>query len=84
MKMPEFAKYKRVDDMVECFPIKKETEKELLEKMPNAYGGETPGEDDWPEPDSSRDAPYKLSTVWSKLSSAAQEDLIAAYEKETK
>lgn len=83
MKQPWWARYKRVDVLVECFPISKESERELLEKMPEAYGGEPPGEDDWPEPDAKRDEPYKLDKVWDRLSEACQLDLIAAYEKET-
>lgn len=82
MRMPEWAKYRRVDEMVECYPISRATEKELLEKMPDAYGGEPPGEDDWPEPDAKRDEPYKLSKVWDQLSVQAQEDLVRAHKAE--
>lgn len=82
MQVPEWAKYRRVDDMVECYPISDETQKALLEAMPNAYGGEAPGEDDWPEPDAARDAPYKLSNIWDKLAQTVQEDLVRAYEEE--
>ena len=83
MNVPEWTKYRRVDEVVECFPIRKETERELLELMPDAYCGEPPGEDDWPEPDAKRDEPYKLSKVWGKLSKEAMEDLMRAHGKES-
>lgn len=78
--MPEWTKYVRVDEVIECYSIQDSTQKSLLEAMPNAYGGEPPGEDDWPEPDAARDAPYKLSKVWDSLSSTVKDDLIAAHE----
>lgn len=78
--MKEWTKYVRVDEVLECYDVSKETARELLEKMPNAYGGEVPGEDDWPEPDASRDAPYKLSVIWNQLSEAAKSDIIKAKE----
>lgn len=78
MTMPEWAKYRRVDEVIETMPVSSATVRELLEKMPDAYGGEPPGEDSWPEPDSSRDAPYKLSVIWDKLSPEAQEDIASA------
>lgn len=82
MKCPAFARYVRVDQIIECYEVSRETRKALLEAMPDAYGGEGPGEDSWPEPDSSRDAPYKLNRCWSKLPLEAQEDIVRAYEKE--
>ena len=82
MKMPEQLEYTRVDVIIECYDVSKETHKELLEKMPDAYGGEAPGEDDWPEPDSRRDRPYMLKNIWAKLGKEAQADIVAACEKE--
>lgn len=80
--IPEWTKYVRVDQMIECYDIAKATEKALLEAMPDAYGGEGPGEDDWPEPDAKRDEPYKLSKIWTKLSRECQQDLQNVYDKE--
>ncbi len=79
MNIPEFARYVRVDTVVECYGVSKETERELLRLMPDAYGGEAPGEDDWPEPDAKRDEPYKLSKIWIKLSEEVRENILAAY-----
>ena len=76
----EWTKYVRVDEVIECYDILQATQTELLEKMPNAYGGEAPGEDDWPEPDAARDAPYKLSVIWNQLSEAAKADIVKAKE----
>jgi hypothetical protein len=84
--MPEWwGKFVRVDELVECYDIKKSTEQELLrvadENMPGgAYGGELPGEDDWPEPDAKRDEPYKLVKIWDKLSDEAKADITKVYE----
>lgn len=79
MTTPEFTKFVRVDTVIECYGIGKETERELLAKMPDAYGGEAPGEDDWPEPDAARDEPYKLSKIWDKLSPEARQDIELAW-----
>lgn len=76
---PEFTKYLRVDEVIECYPVSDATTKALLEAMPDAYGGEAPGEDDWPEPDAARDEPYKLSKIWEKLSPAARQDIERAW-----
>ena len=81
MNMPEFAKYVRVDTLLECYDLAKATDKALMQAMPNAYGGEAPGEDSWPEPDAKRDEPYKLAKVWNKLSAEVQQDIIRAYGK---
>jgi hypothetical protein len=78
MAAPDWTKYVRVDVIIECRPISKETERELLQAMPNAYGGEAPGENDWPEPDAKRDEPYKLARIWDKLSASAQADIAKA------
>ena len=72
--------YWRVDEVVECLPIKKETEQELFRLMPDAYGGTAAGEDDWPEPDAKRDEPYRLQKIWNKLTPAAQVDISGAAE----
>ena len=98
MEMPEVLSYTRVDTIIECLPlgaasgkkwphpeysaISAEVQAKLLEAMPNAYGGEAPGEDDWPEPDAARDEPYKLSKIWDKLDEVTQQRLIAAVEQE--
>jgi hypothetical protein len=82
MKAPFWAQFRRVDEMIECYPISEETQRALLEAMPDAYGGEAPGEDDWPEPDAARDEPYKLSKIWDKLAQTVQEDLLKAWEEE--
>ena len=82
MPVPEWTRYIRVDTVIECYDIPNTTQAELLSLMPNAYGGEPPGEDDWPEPDAKRDAPYKLSNIWDKLSSGGKADILAA-RKET-
>lgn len=78
MRMPTELRYRRVDEIIECYGISKETQAELLELMPEAYGGDPPGEDDWPEPDSARDEPYKLAKIWSKLSDEAKRDIAQA------
>lgn len=82
MNAPEWTKYVRVDQIIECYPISKDVEKALLVAMPDAYGGEGPGEDDWPEPDAARDEPYKLVKVWDKLSQEVREAIEAARAKE--
>jgi hypothetical protein len=82
MKMPDMLLYTRVDVVIECYDISKETQKELLEKMPDAYGGDGPGEDDWPEPDHPRDKPYLIKNIWAKLSEPTQADITAAVKKE--
>lgn len=82
MMMPDWANYVRVDELIECYPIKDSTQGELMRAMPDAYGGEPPGEDNWPEPDAARDAPYKLSKVWKLLDDTTKADLIAAYDAE--
>lgn len=81
MVCPQWAFIVRVDTLIECYEINNATNKELLEKVPDAYGGEAPGEDDWPEPDAKRDEPYKLDKHWSKLSKEARLDIVAAYER---
>lgn len=78
MPVPEWTRYIRVDEVIECYDIPDTTSRELLALMPDAYGGELPGEDDWPEPDASRDAPYKLSKIWDRLSSGGKADILAA------
>ena len=78
---PEFAKYLRVDTIIECYPISKATEQALLQAMPDAYGGELPGEDSWPEPDALRDEPYKLAKIWAKLSATVRQDIEQARAK---
>ena len=82
MDQPIWAEFRRVDELIECYPISKSTERELLELMPDAYGGEPPGEDDWQEPDSWRDELYKLARIWDRLSGAAREDIVAAHDRE--
>lgn len=79
--LPEHAKYVRVDEIIECYAISRDTEKALLLAMPDAYGGELPGEDDWPEPDAKRDEPYKLSKIWAKLSDDVRADIAQAIAK---
>lgn len=67
--------YWRVDEVIECLDMGghgTEVTSALLAAMPDAYGGEVPGEDDWPEPDSHRDAPYKLSRIWADLDPVIQ------------
>jgi hypothetical protein len=81
MSAPLWAKFWRVDTVIECLPILKETEEELLRLMPTAYGGEAPGEDDWPEPDAKRDEPYKLVRIWDQLSDEAKGNIILAMER---
>lgn len=76
--IPEFAKYVRVDAVIECYEISQSTTAALLTAMPDAYGGEAPGEDDWPEPDAKRDEPYKLSKIWRKLPAPVQADILRA------
>ncbi len=71
----EWTKYVRVDVVLECYDVSTETSQELLKLMPDAYGGDAPGEDDWPEPDHPRDAKYILSNVWDKLSAEAKIDI---------
>ena len=83
MTTPEWAKYYRVDTILECFKVSRTTAQELLrladQHMPEGpYGGVPPGEDDWPEPDALRDTPYKLDQIWSKLSAQAREDIAQA------
>ena len=85
-KIPDWTKYYRVDTIVECYSITKETERELLrvadEVMPGGpYGGEPPGEDSWPEPDAKRDEPYKLNKIWKLLSAGVQAELEARVRK---
>ena len=80
---PEWAKYVRVDTIIECWAIDKPIENALLIAMPDAYGGEGPGEDDVPEPDAKRDEPYKLTKCWNKLSDDVQNALIVAYAVES-
>lgn len=75
MTIPEWTKYVRVDAIIECYEIGKETMQALLKAMPDAYGGEAPGEDAWPEPDAKRDEPYKLSKIWTKLGPATRQDI---------
>jgi hypothetical protein len=82
MRAPDWARYVRVDELIECYPISKDVQAALLLAMPNAYGGECPGEDDFPEPDAKRDEPYKLFKVWKILHEDVQTALIAAYKKE--
>jgi hypothetical protein len=82
MKAPEWTKYVRVDEMIECFPIGKDTQRALMEAMPNAYAVPEPGEDAWPEPDSEREAPFKVSTIWDKVTPDVQTDLDKAYREE--
>ncbi len=79
---PEWARYVRVDVIIECWDLERDCTKELLEAMPDAYGGDPPGEDDWPEPDAARDEPYKLSKCWDKLSPEVQGALARYKEKE--
>lgn len=81
MQVPEWANYLRVDEVIECFNVSDETRNALLVAMPDAYGGEAPGEDDFPEPDSSRDAPYKLSKCWDKLEDAVRQDVVRAHQE---
>jgi hypothetical protein len=81
MTKPEWTKYVRVDELIECYPISKEVKRALLEAMPDAYGGESPGEDDFPEPDAKRDAPYKLAVCWDKLAEPIQAAVAAAYQQ---
>lgn len=75
MQIPEWTRYVRVDQIIECFDVGEETRRALLAAAPDAYGGEGPGEDDWPEPDAARDEPYKLSKIWSKLSDEVRADV---------
>ncbi len=82
VKLPPGAEFRRVDDVIECYDIGEETRRELMEKVPDAYGGDPPGEDDWPEPDAARDAPYKLKVHWHKLSDAAKADIARAFDEE--
>lgn len=79
---PDWTKYRRVDVVIECMDVTRETRRALIDAMPHAYGGEEPGEDSWPEPDSKRDAEYKLSRIWNKISADAQADILKAYEAE--
>lgn len=83
--IPAALTYWRVDEVIECLSFgehRHEVEQALLTAMPEAYGGELPGEDDWPEPDASRDAPYKLSVVWGKLDTSIQGYVAEAAHKE--
>ena len=75
MTTPEWTKYVRVDVIIECYEISKQTTEALLKAMPDAYGGEAPGEDAWPEPDAKRDEPYKLSKIWTKLDADSRLDI---------
>jgi hypothetical protein len=76
--MPMQLTYTRVDEVIECYDITSATRGELMQLMPNAYGGELPGENDVPEPDNSRDAPYLIKRIWSKLSVTSKQDIINA------
>lgn len=82
-ELPESARYVRVDTIIECYDVSKECEAVLLNKMPDAYGGKAPGEDDGPEPDHSRDNGYRLRDCWKDLPQYAQDELIAMFEKES-
>lgn len=80
MSIPEWTKYVRVDQIIECYDVSKETSQALMVAMPAAYGGveEVDLEDAWPEPDAARDEPYKLSKVWDRLAESVREDIVAA------
>jgi hypothetical protein len=79
---PSILQYTRVDEIIECYEINHDTQAALLALMPDAYGGEGPGEDDWPEPDNSRDKPYLLSRIWDQLPPTAKSDIRHATAKE--
>lgn len=76
--IPAALAYVRVDQVIECYDVSKQTQAALLEAMPDAYGGEGPGEDDWPEPDAARDRPYRLANIWDGLGRNVQEDILGA------
>lgn len=79
--MPDWARFWRVDAVIECFDITTATRAELLRLMPNAYGGDRPKDYYGNEPDLQRDYQYKLHVIWERLSEEAKADIVGAYEK---
>ena len=80
MNIPGFAKLTRVDVMIECYRIADSTRDEMLRLMPDAYCGEAPGEDDWPDPDHTRNRPFLFKVIRESLSEEAKADINHAWE----
>jgi len=83
---PLWATFTRVDTVIECVSCgqnDREIQGELLDLMPDAYDGPTPGENDSPwEPDHPAIANWALSRIWDRLKPETQAAISEGYARE--
>lgn len=77
-KCPGSLKYWTLDEAAECLPVTAETSACLWRLMPASL----PPEGEWPEPDSDSRKGRFLSSFWSKLTPAQQDEIVEAAKKE--
>lgn len=89
---PDWARFWRVDEVIECLPVSEEVRRELLVAMPDAYDnkrppdrpGWKPGEGEPrnelpPEPDTYDGLGQSLRCIWCKLTHSTKHAIVEAY-----